>query len=111
MIRVLLSLDLEKSEDQRDDFYAILESKGWKKTKDVDTVWTIKFTKLDPDNEDHYKTIRNRLASVFIEAATELKLKRIHYVAQLGNAEVIARVIKKADDEYKCFGGVLYPEK
>jgi len=111
MIRVLLSLDLEKSELKRDDFYAILESKGWKKTKDVDTVWTIKFTKRNPDNEDDYKGIRNRLASVFIEAAKELKLKRIHYVAQLGNYEVIARVITKVEGEYKCSGGVLYPEK
>jgi len=111
MIRVLLSLDLEKSEEKRDDFYDILATKGWKKTKDVDTVWTIKFTKLDPDNEDHYKTIKKRLAAVFIEAATELKLKRIHYVAQLGNTEVIARVIKKADNEYKCFSGVLYPKE
>lgn len=111
MIRVLLSLDLEKSEDKRDDFYAILESKGWKKTKDVDTVWTIGFPNFDPDNEDDYKRIRNRLASVFIDAATELKLKRIHYVAQLGNAEVIARIIKKADEQYKCYGGDLYPEK
>ncbi|MGZ0715707.1 hypothetical protein [Pseudomonas palleroniana] len=111
MIRVLLSLDLEKSESKRDDFYAVLETKGWRKTKDVDTVWTIRFTKLDPDKEEHYKIIRDRLASVFIEAATELKLKRIHYVAQLGNHEVIARVIKKVEGEYKCFGGDLYPEK
>lgn len=111
MIRVLLSLDLEKSEEKRDDFYDILATKGWKKTKDVDTVWTIEYPKLDPDNEDDYKRVRNRLATVFIEAATELKLKRIHYVAQLGNAEVIARVIKKVGNEYNCFGGVLYPEK
>lgn len=107
MIKVLLSLDLEKSEPKRDDFYAILGSKGWRKTNDVDTVWTISFTKLDPDNENDYKTIKNRLASVFIEAAKELKLKRIHYVAQLGNREVIARVITKVDGEYKCSVGDL----
>ena len=111
MIRVLLSLDLEKTGETRDDFYQILATKGWEKTNDVDTVWTIKFTRLDPDNEDHYKTIKNKLAAIFIEAATKLKLKRIHYVAQLGNAEVIARAIKKTDNEYKCFGGVLYPKE
>ncbi|MDT3268545.1 hypothetical protein QNL75_26145, partial [Pseudomonas amygdali pv. morsprunorum] len=85
----------------------ILKSKGWMKTKDVDTVWSIKFTKRDPNNEDDYKGIRNRLASVFIDAAKELKLKRIHYVAQLGNHEVIARVITKVDGEYKCSVGDL----
>lgn len=111
MIRVLLSLDLEKSEEKRDDFYEILASKGWNKTKDVDTVWTIKFGKRDPDNDDDYKAIRDRLASVLINAATKLKLKRVNYVAQLGNRGVIARVIKKSGDEYKCFKGVLYPEK
>ncbi len=111
MIRVLLSLDLIKSEDQRDDFYALLKKEGWNKTNDVDTVWTLKFLKRDPEKDADYKAIRNRIANVLIKAATELNLKKIYYVAQLGNHAVIARSIKKDEDgKYKCFTRKLYPE-
>ncbi|MCH7420701.1 hypothetical protein [Pseudomonas mosselii] len=111
MIRVLLSLDLIDSEDQRDDFYEFLRSKSWFKTKDVDTVWTINYGKSDPDDEDAYTRIKKRVKSVLIEAATEFKLKKIYYVAQIGNKEVVARSIMKDDGEYKQFTRKLYPEK
>ncbi|MDQ0739685.1 hypothetical protein QF045_002545 [Pseudomonas sp. W4I3] len=111
MIRVLLSLDLIDSEDQRDDFYDFLKSKKWFKTKDVDTVWTINYGKADPEKDEAYKAIKKRLASVLVEAATEFKLKKIYYVAQIGNKEFIARSIKKDGNEYKQFRRKLYPEK
>lgn len=111
MIRVLLSLDLIDSEDQRDDFYAFLRAKKWQKTNDVDTVWTIKYPNANPDKKEDYEALRNKIAKTLIEAATEFKLKKIYYVAQLGNYEVIARVIRKEDSKYKCFRRKLYPEK
>ncbi|CAG8870112.1 hypothetical protein [Pseudomonas fluorescens] len=110
MIRVLLSLDLIDSEDQRDDFYAFLKDKNWKKTKDVDTVWTIQYSKANPDTDESYKDVKYNIATTLIEAATEFKLKKIYYVAQLGNHEVIARSITKEDGKYKCFTRKLHPE-
>ncbi|GFM68059.1 hypothetical protein PSCICJ_41770 [Pseudomonas cichorii] len=110
MIKVLLSLDLIESEDQRDDFYEHLKEQNWLKTKDVDTVWTIKFPNANPDNEEHYKSIRDKIARVLIDAATALKLKKIYYVAQLGNHEVISREISKIDGTYKCTFRNLYPQ-
>lgn len=110
MIRVLLSLDLIESEDQRDDFYELLKSKNWFKTEGVDTVWTIGYPKRDPEKTADYKAVRDRLANVLIEAATKLNLEKIFYVAQLGNYEVIARSIEKEDRVYKCFLQPLHPE-
>ncbi|WP_236190200.1 hypothetical protein [Pseudomonas pharyngis] len=108
MIRVLLSLDLIDSEDQRDELYEILKKKNWQKTKDVDTVWTLGYTKLDPSKESDFVKIKNNITSTLITASKNLKLKKIYYVAQLGNNEVIARVIKKVDGEYKAFKRDLY---
>lgn len=110
MIRVLLSLDLIESEDQRDDFYEFLKEQNWLKTNDADTVWTIKFQNANPSKEDDYKSLRNKIARTLIDAATDFKLKKIYYVAQLGNHEVIAREISKVDGKYKCSGRKLYPE-
>lgn len=111
MIRVLLSLDLIDSEDQRDDFYAFLKKKKWQKTNDVDTVWTLQYSKLDPEEDANYRKIKDNIANTFIEVATELNLKKIRYVAQLGNHEVIARVVRKEENKYKCFKRKLYSEK
>jgi hypothetical protein len=101
---------LIESEDQRDDFYEFLKEQNWLKTEDVDTVWTIKFGSANPDKEEDYEALRNKIARTLIEAATKFKLKKIYYVAQLGNHEVIARVIRKEDSKYKCFARKLYPE-
>lgn len=111
MIRVLLSLDLIKSNDQRDDFYEFLIKKKWLKTADVDTVWTITYPNADPEKKAHYTAIKKKIASELVEAATKLKLKKIYYVAQIGNSEVIARSIMKDEDEYKQFTRKLYPAK
>ncbi|WP_444447886.1 hypothetical protein [Pseudomonas kurunegalensis] len=111
MIKVLLSLDLIDSEDQRDDFYDFLKAKKWQKTNDVDTVWTLLYTKLNPEKDEAYNKIKNNIAKTLIEAATEFKLKKVRYVAQLGNHEVIARVVRKEDNKYKCFKRELYPKK
>lgn len=110
MIRVLLSLDLMKSEDQRDDFYTFLKKKGWKKTNDVDTVWTLEYENGSPANDDAHRRIKNNIKSTLIEASKELKLYRIEYVAQIGNAEFIAKAIKKDEGVYKQFNRPLYPE-
>lgn len=108
MIRVLLSLDLIESEDKRDDLYDVLEEKNWKKAKDIDTVWTLTYPKLNHENTEDFKKIKRNIASTFKKAAKDLKIKEIYYVAQLGNKEVIARVIRKVDGEYTVFSRNLY---
>ncbi|WP_122408406.1 hypothetical protein [Pseudomonas viridiflava] len=110
MIMVLLSLDLKKSEDQRTAFYAFLKEKGWKKTNDVDTVWILEFEKANPD-EDTYRKIKGLIKTTLIEAAKELELYKIVYVAQIGNAEYIAKAVRKNDDGfYQQFNRSLYEE-
>lgn len=110
MIRVLLSLDLKKSENKRDEFYEFLKNINWQKTNDVDTVWTLTYPKLEADDSKSYTKIKNNIKLRLIEASTNLKLSRIEYVAQLGNSEVIARAIKKDEGEYKQFKRKLYRE-
>lgn len=111
MIKVLLSLDLIKSEDKRDDFYDFLKSKKWQKTNDVDTVWTIRYGKLNPADDDAYKKVKKNIKATLIEASKELKLTRIEYVALLGNSDFIARAVKKDNGEYQQFTRPLYPKK
>ncbi|PMY44720.1 MULTISPECIES: hypothetical protein [Pseudomonas] len=109
MIRVLLSLDLKKSEDERNAFYAFLKGKGWNKTHDVDTVWTLEYENANP-NDDTYRKIKNDIKATLIEAAEELKLRRIEYVAQIGNAEYIARAIRTDEGVYKQYTRPLHEE-
>ncbi|MCX2708351.1 MULTISPECIES: hypothetical protein [unclassified Pseudomonas] len=111
MIRVLLSLDLIDSEDQRDNFYDFLKAKKWQKTKDVDTVWTIRYPNSDPEKDAAYENIKLNIKTTLIEAATEFKLKKIRYVAQIGNKQYIAKSIMKEGNEYKQFRRDLYPKK
>lgn len=110
MVKVLLSLDLKRSEDQRTAFYTFLKEKKWKKTNDVDTVWALEFEKANPDNET-YRRIKNLIKSTLIEAAEELKLYKIVYVAQIGNAEYIAKVVRKDESGvYQQFNRPLLEE-
>lgn len=111
MIRVMLSLDLIDSEDQRDDLYELIEKQNWKKLNDVDTVWTLTYPKHDHEDEERLTKIKNYIASFFKTSAKELKIKELYYVAQLGNKEVISRVVRKVDGEYKAFIREPYKKK
>jgi hypothetical protein len=111
MIRVLLTLDLIKSEDERTKFYIFLSKQKWQKTKDVETVWTLTFPKLNSELASSRKKAKIKIRDNFFEAAKEFKLKEISYIAQIGNHEIISRVIKKKDGEYKCIARDVYPPK
>lgn len=111
MVKVLLSLDLiDATKAERDGLYDILAGKNWLKTHDVDTVWTLSYSQHEHSDASVFKKIRDNIANVLINASSELRLKRIYYVAQLGNHEVIAREISKVDGQYKCTQRNLYPE-
>ncbi|MNJ72569.1 hypothetical protein D3C77_692350 [compost metagenome] len=73
-------------------------------------MWTLGYSQHDHSGSSVFKEIRDNIANTLINASSELKLKKIYYVAQLGNHEVIAREISKVDGKYKCSGRKLYPE-
>jgi hypothetical protein len=108
MIKSMLSLDLINGEKERDELYALLEESGWKKAKDVDTVWIIEHPSLTQQDKDSVQTVKNDIATILIRAARALKLHEIYYVAQLGNADVIGRVVKKVNDKYSVFARDLF---
>ncbi|WP_454840528.1 hypothetical protein [Pseudomonas hormoni] len=108
MIKSMLSLDLINGEKERDDLYALLEESGWKKVKDVDTVWLIEHPTLNQQDKDSLQTVKNHLATTLIHAAKTLKLYEVYYVAQLGNAEVIGRVVKKVNEKYSVYARELF---
>ncbi|MEE4232348.1 hypothetical protein V2I85_12300 [Pseudomonas viridiflava] len=110
MIRVLLSLDLIDSEDQREDFYDFLKEQKWCKTKDVDTVWTIRYPNTDHEKDSAHTAVKQNIKKTLIKAATKFKLKKIRYVAQIGNKEYIAKSVMKDGDEYQQFNRDLYPK-
>ncbi|RMR07134.1 hypothetical protein [Pseudomonas syringae group genomosp. 7] len=111
MIRVLLTLDLIKSEDERTKFYNFLSKQKWQKTKDVDTVWTLTFPKLDIELPSACKKAKAKIRDTFFEAVEKFRLEEISYIAQIGNHQVISRLIKKKNGEYKCLARKLYPVK
>lgn len=100
MIKVMLSLDLIDVVDERDDFYAALADAGWKKARNVDTVWLKDFSSYTSTDEDSLKNLRNEIARSIIKPAKELKIQQVFYVAQLGNKEVISRLVEERSGQY-----------
>ncbi|MFG0671113.1 hypothetical protein ACF8E6_11255 [Pseudomonas sp. xss_1] len=95
MIRVMLSLDLIGAEEKRADLYGTLEDAGWKKARNVDTVWVKEFRNYSPNlDEDRLKELRGEIATPFIAAYKSLKLSKVYYVAQIGNECVISREVE-----------------
>jgi len=99
----MVSLDLIDSEDERDRLYEMLAAKKWKKAIDVDTVWFLPFSQYSEQTKESTEKIKNHIRSALLGAAKELKLKKIFYVAQIGNAEPIGRTIYKKNGEYTCY--------
>lgn len=108
MIRVMLSLDLIDAEDERNDFYGALADDGWKKAKSVDTVWLKKFTSYTTLDEASSLKLRNEIANSIIKPATELEIKQVFYVAQLGNDAVISRVVEKRNGTILAYAQDLF---
>lgn len=108
MIRVMLSLDLINAETERNDFYALLAGEGWKKARSVDTVWLKEFPFYTKTDEESMTKLRDEIASSIIKPAKQLKVKQVFYVAQLGNNNVISRVVEKRNDLYRAYPQDLY---
>ncbi|MNC34053.1 hypothetical protein D3C75_824690 [compost metagenome] len=108
MIRVMLSLDLIDAEDKRADFYGYLTNDGWKKAKNVDTVWLKRFSDYTALDEEQVKKLRNEIAAPIIEAYKKLKLHKVFYVAQIGNNCVISRVVEKRDGKTAAYSESVF---
>ncbi len=109
MLRIMLSLDLTNANDNRADFYKYLHDAGWKKVHNVDTVW-LKETN-DTSNPDAHALIdidRKHIADILINAHKNLKLEKIFYVAQIGNATPINRVVEKRGIVTNSFNESLF---
>lgn len=68
-------------------------------------------SEFGPEKDAAYENIKLNIKTTLIEAATEFKLKKIRYVAQIGNKQYIAKSIMKEGNEYKQFRRDLYPAK
>ncbi|MGY3305604.1 hypothetical protein ACVK1X_004928 [Pseudomonas sp. PvR086] len=81
MTYCMLSLDLANADDeQRTNFYAVLEADAWLKIADVDTVWQKRF-------EDTFvrPSVQRRIISVLERAADAARIKLVTFAAQIGN--------------------------
>ncbi|MCK9735527.1 hypothetical protein [Pseudomonas syringae] len=108
MIKVMLSLDLTNENGNRADLYKRLELAGWKKVKNVDTVWLKDFNDYTTLTEQAQKNIRNDIANPLVAAYKELKLDKIYYVAQIGNSTAISRVVENRKGELGAYPQELF---
>lgn len=109
MLKIMLSLDLTNAKDNRADFYKYLEEAGWKKAKNVDTVWLKETKDYNGQDKDSLLNIeKEEIFNPLAKAHKELKLDKIYYVAQFGNATFVSRVIENRNGVLKAYGENLY---
>ncbi|MFJ3006145.1 hypothetical protein [Pseudomonas fluorescens] len=81
MTYCMLSLDLANADDeQRSNFYDVLEADEWVKLADVDTVWQKRF-----DDTFIRPSVQRRIISVLESAANAARIKLVTFAAQIGN--------------------------
>ncbi|MBP5100819.1 hypothetical protein, partial [Pseudomonas protegens] len=105
MLKIMLSLDLTNAKDNRAEFYKNLEEAGWKKAKNVDTVWLKETKDYNPQDSQSLLNIeREEIADPLVKAHKKLELDKVYYVAQFGNAAFVSRVIEKRNGVVKAYG-------
>ncbi|VVO23066.1 hypothetical protein [Pseudomonas fluorescens] len=109
MLKIMLSLDLTNAKDNRAEFYKHLEQAGWQKAKNVDTVWLKETADYNGQDKDSLTNIHKKeVISPLIEAHKTLKLDKIYYVVQFGNAAVINRVVEIRNGVLNVYTESLY---
>lgn len=109
MLKIMLSLDLTNAKDNRAEFYKYLEEAGWKKAKNVDTVWLKETKDYNGQDKDSLTNIHKiEVVKPLIEAHKSLKLDKIYYVVQFGNAIVVNRVIEKRNGVLNVYSEDLF---
>lgn len=104
MLRLMLSLDLTNANGNRADFYKYLQEAGWQKAKNVDTVWLKETNDTStPDVQALINIERKHIADILINAHKDLKLEKIYYVAQIGNATAVNRVVERRNGVSNAF--------
>ncbi|PNA01236.1 MULTISPECIES: hypothetical protein [unclassified Pseudomonas] len=91
MTYCMLSLDLANADDeQRTNFYAVLEVDDWVKLADVDTVWQKRF-----DDTFVRPSIQRRVITVLERAADTARIRLVTFAAQIGdNPASTGRTVK-----------------
>ncbi|MCX2542015.1 hypothetical protein [Pseudomonas sp. COW5] len=93
----MLSLDLTNADDdQRKDFYNLLDLNGWVKLPDVDTVWQKKFGSLILE-----PSIRRSITTDLESAAAASRVKLVTFAAQIGDRVAITGKTEKVPSGYK----------
>ncbi|QVI88028.1 hypothetical protein [Pseudomonas viridiflava] len=109
MLKIMLSLDLTNAKDNRAEFYNYLEEAGWKKAKNVDTVWLKETKDYNPQDSNSLINVeKEEIVNPLAKAHKELKLDKIYYVAQFGNAAFVSRVIEIRNGVLKAYIENLY---
>ncbi|WP_338723739.1 hypothetical protein V9L16_25100 [Pseudomonas tolaasii] len=97
MKHCMLSLDLaDAANDNRTDFYNVLDADDWVKLAGVDTVWKKSFddTFLNP-------SIQRRILTALKEAAEAARVRRVTFAAQIGNNEAQTGQIVKVSGGFE----------
>jgi hypothetical protein len=82
--QVLITLDLPNaSDDQRDQFYAVLENEDWQKITDLTTAWEISFQDGGA-RSGVIGTIENDLKKALISS----KLEKVEYALQMAEMNI-----------------------
>ncbi|KKA06214.1 hypothetical protein VP02_18865 [Pseudomonas ogarae] len=102
MLYAMLSLDFSHAETERYDFYKHLQGLGWEKFGTADTVWRREFPGRPTDSTSAMATAGD-ISEELIAAAEKFRPKEISYVAQIGNHEAFARVVKKKFSQYSVY--------
>lgn len=97
MTYCMLSLDLKDADDdQRKDFYHVLNIDDWVKLPGVDTVWQKKFASIISE-----PSIRLSIAADLEKAAGASRIKLVTFAAQIGNRVAVAGRTEKVPGGYK----------
>jgi hypothetical protein len=83
--KVLVTLDLSSAtDDQRKEFYKVLDEEKWLKINSLTTTWKISFQD-NVDRDGVIETLKNDMH----KAKNESKVKKVEYAMQMDKPDVI----------------------
>ncbi len=96
MTYCMLSLDLKDADDdQRTDFYYVLDMNGWVKLARVDTVWKKKFADIITE-----RSIKLDIGVDFKKALSSSRISLVTFAVQIGDREAVIGEAKKVVGDY-----------
>lgn len=96
MTYCMLSLDLKDADDdQRTDFYYVLDMNGWVKLAGVDTVWKKEFANIITE-----PSIKLDIGVDFKNALSSSRINLVTFAVQIGDREAVIGETKKVVGNY-----------